>query len=93
MNSRRLAKLQRQLDSLRGQGGVNRRDVESLARALGRRRVQRGKEPTWDSVVFPESRSVTIPSHSGDLNRFTKDSILDQLEEDIERWEEEVSGD
>ena len=67
--------------------------MESLAKALGRKRVQRGKEQTWNSELFPQSHSVTIPSHSGDLNRFTKDSILDQLEEDIARWEEELGGD
>jgi hypothetical protein len=63
-------------------------ELAGLARSLGRRRSKRGKEPTYVSEPFLDLRPVSIPSHPGPLKRFTAVSILDQLEEDIFRWEE-----
>lgn len=64
------------------------RDLQSLAQKLGREKVQRGKHPMWESVVFPELRALSIPDHKGrDMPRGTKNSILDQLEEDLIAWE------
>ncbi len=93
MESKKLAKLRRQLDSLRQRGGIKSRELESLTKAMGRRRhPKRGKEPTWVSDTVPNSRPLSIPNHPGDLNRFVAGSILDQLEEDLDRLEE-IYGD
>jgi len=76
------------VESLRGRGGIKSSELEALARRLGRRRAKRGKEPTWISDELPDRRPVSIPNHPGDLNRFTARGILDQLEADLDRYEE-----
>jgi hypothetical protein len=87
MNSSKLDKLRQELDSLRKRGGIKSTELESLAKSLGRSKSDRGKEPTWISIQFPSLRPLSISHHStSDLNRFTARSILDQLEEDIEKW-------
>ncbi len=67
------------------------RALEKLAAQLGRKRVKRGKEPIWESAdfnLFP----LAIPHHGGkDLPPGTKNSVLNQLEDDILAWEEELS--
>jgi len=88
MTPAKLDKLRIEAESLRGKGGVSPEEVERLARALGRSREKRGKHPTWTSDVFPSLRPVSIPNHGRDLKRFTKDAILDQLEEDFEVWDD-----
>jgi hypothetical protein len=50
--------------------------------------VNRGKEPTYERSA-PGWFPLTIPSHPGDLKIGTASSILNQLEEDIERLEVE----
>jgi len=75
----RLAKLRRSVPSAK--------QLEGLATSLGRKRVKRGKEPTWESMAFPNLRPVSIPRHSF-LSRFTAGNILSQLEEDIFRYKE-----
>jgi hypothetical protein len=91
MTLKKLAKLRGELDAYRGNGcrGISPRDLESFARKLGRNRAKRGSEPNWVSEEFNDLRPVSIPHHSRDLSRFTAGSILDQLEEDIERHEAE----
>lgn len=66
--------------------------MEAIARSLGRKQHDRGKEPTWINEVFPDLRPVSIPHHASDLNRFTAQSILDQLEQDLKRLEESASS-
>ena len=61
--------------------------MERLAIQMGRRRHRRGKEPTWISDILPSARPLSIPSHPGDLNRFTARTILDVLESDLEAIE------
>lgn len=70
---------------------VNARALEGIAKQLGRREDNtRGKEPVWvnpELGVFP----LSIPRHGGrDIPVGTKNSILDQLEEDILAWEERL---
>jgi len=84
-------KLRQELASLRKKGGLESREVEDFARALGRRRHSRGKEPAWVSDV-PGLRPVSIPDHPGDLNRFTARGILNQLEEDLEMLDDDVTS-
>jgi hypothetical protein len=89
MNKVRLSRLRRKLQSLRGRpANIRTRELTSLASSLGRRRHSRGKEPTFVSDAFPGARPISIPSHPRALNRLTATNILDQLEEDIFRWEE-----
>jgi hypothetical protein len=89
MDRRKLDKLRKQVDELRKKGGIKSSELESLARALGRVPFKRGKEPTWVNKTFPDLRPLSIPHHgSKDLNRITVNLILDQLEQDIEKFEE-----
>jgi hypothetical protein len=89
MNPGRLNKIKQDIDGFRTRGGIKSAELESLAKRLGRVKSDRGKEPTWVNKQFPHLRPLSIPHHgSSDLNRFTARGILDQLEEDIEQWEE-----
>jgi hypothetical protein len=90
MTKKKLNRIRRKLDVLRaGAAGLRSHQLVQIAKSLGRRRSNRGKEPTYVSDPFPDLRPVSIPSHRGTLNRFTASSILDQLDEDVFRWEEE----
>jgi hypothetical protein len=84
----KIRKLRSEIETLRRKGGVKSGELESLARRLGRRRAKRGKEPTWINKELPERRPLSIPNHPGDLSRFTAGAILDQLEADLDRFEE-----
>ena len=87
MNQKRIAKLRKKLDELRGVGGVRSSELARFAIQVGRSRHPRGKEPTWVSDHLPDARPLSIPGH-GELNRFTARSILDQLEEDLDMMSE-----
>lgn len=64
-------------------------DMQRLAQALGRKSVNRGKEPMWENQYFPDLFVLAIPDHgSRDLSTGVKHSNLNQLEEDIRHWEE-----
>lgn len=89
MNRKKLIKIKQEVNGFRNRGGVKSSEIESLAKRLGRTKSDRGKEPTWINSQFPHLRPLSIPHHgSKDLNKYTAGSILDQLEEDIEQWEE-----
>jgi|SRR5579862_2023300 len=91
MDQKKLDKLKRELAQAR-RGQQKAADLESLAKRLGRVSVKRGKEPMWDSSVFPDLFVLSIPRHGGrDISIGTRNSILDQLEDDILRWEERLS--
>jgi hypothetical protein len=88
MNQRKLAKLRRDLERLRQRGGIKSRELESLAKRMGReRRPQQTGDPQW---VNKEAgwRPLSIPSHPGDMPRGTAGSVLNQLEDDLFRLEE-----
>lgn len=89
MSPTKTQRIRRQIESLRGHGGVKSAELEGLAEALGRARHPRGSEPAWVSKRFPWLRPLTIPHHSKEIKRYTAHSILDQLEEDLSAWEEE----
>jgi hypothetical protein len=63
--------------------------LERFAKKLGRvHGSPRGKEPTWINERFPGLRPLSIPRHGGkDLAVGTKNSILNQLEDDLNAWE------
>jgi hypothetical protein len=88
MKARGTRGLRRRIEALRQAGSVRPGELERLARSLGRTRVKRGKHSTWVRYLLPTARPVSIPNHSGDLNRFTARAILDQLEEDLSMLEE-----
>jgi len=87
MNPRKLRRCEQRLTKLR-RSVPSAKQLEGLATSLGRKRVKRGKEPTWESMAFSNLRPVSIPRHSSNLNKFTAGSILNQLEEDIFRYKE-----
>ena len=88
MHRRKLDKLKRELAQLR-RSPQKARALQSLAKRLGRKKVKRGKEPMWESTEFGDLFVLSIPDHGGrDLPPGTKNSILDQLEGDILRWDE-----
>src|SRR6185295_723863 len=84
----KIRKLRSQIEALRNKRWIKTAELESLAQRLGTKRAKRGKEPTWINEELPDRRPVSIPSHPGDVNRFTARSILDQLEADLDRYEE-----
>ena len=87
MNSTKLRKLKLELTRLR-RAQVTAANIESVARQLGRKKVNRGKEPMWESC-FPHLFVLAIPHHGGrDIPTGTKHSILNQLEEDVLAWDE-----
>jgi hypothetical protein len=86
MNRKRLESLVRKIAACR-QTQPKVKELISIAQALGRRKEKRGKEPTWVSP-FPELLPLSIPDHEGrDIPRGTKNSILNQLENDIMSWD------
>jgi hypothetical protein len=94
MDRKKLRRLKRRLDSLRGSPRKP-RQLEALAKAFGRKQVKRGKHPTWESEPFQQLPSLTIPHHgrSGDVSRITTESILDYLERfDLAAWEERLES-
>jgi hypothetical protein len=87
MTPRKLQKLKLQLASLR-RSQAKARDLESLASKLGRKKVKRGSEPTWESQVFTHLYPLSIPHHGGkDIPIGTRRSIIDHLQEDVFAWE------
>jgi hypothetical protein len=90
MDRRKLDRLRAELEGMRG---VPQKpgDVANLAERLGRRREDRGKEPTWVSDF--DIPNLSIPMHSGDLKKGTQKSILIQLEDDLIAWEERLAYD
>src|SRR5947208_1454082 len=91
MDRRKLEKLRAELEGMKGspQKGP---DIASLAGRLGRNRVNRGKEPTFESEF--DIPALTIPMHgSKDLKRGTQRNILMQLEDDLIAWEQKLDLD
>jgi hypothetical protein len=67
-------------------------DVANLAERLGRKRVNRGKEPTFESEF--DIPVLTIPMHgSRNLKRRTQKNIFIQLEDDFIEWERKFDHD
>ncbi len=87
MDDRKLGKLRGEVEALR-RAPQKASALERIAKKLGRELVKRGKEPMWENKEFDELRSLAIPHHGGkDLPPGTRNSILNQLEDDILAWE------
>jgi predicted RNA binding protein YcfA (HicA-like mRNA interferase family) len=93
MTRRKLAALKREVSACRNTQ-VKAKTLISLARRLGRKKENRGKEPTYVSLKFPDLPPLAIPAHGGkDLRLGTMRSIVSSLEDDIARWKEELRDD
>lgn len=91
MNRRRLENLRRKVEACR-RSQPKAEELETLATALGRKKANRGKEPTFANEVFPSLRPLSIPNHKGrDLPIGTKNSILNQLDDDLIAWDERLA--
>jgi len=91
MNRKKLNKLWRQIEGMRSTS-LKAIEIQRLAKQLGRERVKRGKEPTWESREFQGLRALSIPDHGGkDLSPGVKQSILNQLEDDLISWDERIT--
>lgn len=84
----------KKLDSIRLEAeGMRHRMVKSsemqaLAKQLGRRPVNRGKHPTWESEMFTGLRALSIPDHGRqDLSKTVRTCALKLLEQDITAWD------
>ena len=88
MDSRKLQKVGDELESLRGRSGnLKARDIIAVAKKLGRREgAKKGSHVAYVSDLLPNRRPVTIPVHAkpSNINRFTAEGILDELEQDYE---------
>jgi hypothetical protein len=83
VNGKKLERIVGKIDALRGRGGVNATEIWPILTALGRK--QKGK--VWKSIPFPNLYPITVHDHPKDLNRYTKDGILDDMEKDVMAWE------
>jgi hypothetical protein len=93
MTPEKLHKIKREIARLR-RTEAKARDLEKVARQLGRKLVKRGREPMWESTAFECLFVLSIPRHGGkDLAPGTRKSILDQLEDDVLAWEDVVDDD
>jgi hypothetical protein len=82
--------LERQLLSLQASPyGVRGSDLASLAKKLGRQKVNRGKEPTYERGPLVQGMlayPLTIPGHPGDLAVGTVKSIVNSLLSDVDEY-------
>ncbi len=89
MNKPKLRKLKKQLERMRNRSAsIRSEELASFAGQVGRVMDPRGKEPTYVSEALPNSRPLSIPAHSGTMKRYTAESILDALEQDLLAYEE-----
>lgn len=95
MTPKHLAKIKKTLLAMqRNPRGHKSVEFEGLARALGRQRDNRGKEPTYMRRENPElARPVSIPSHHFDVTVGTATSIISALLDDVSVWEAYLRGD
>jgi hypothetical protein len=86
----------KRLDQIKQQIAAARRrsnsfsDLAAIAQALGRKRAKgaqaRGKEPAFISTLL-NVPPITIPYHGRDIKPGTAKNILNQLEEDVLRFD------
>lgn len=83
MDRKKLDRIKRSIEQAR-RSPQKARGLESIAKQLGREKVNRGKEPTWESPL-PGRPPLSIPHHGGgrDIPIGTRNSILDFLEDDV----------
>jgi hypothetical protein len=94
MTPKHLAKIKRILQEMqRSPQGRQALEFEGLARALGRERESRGKEPTWLRGANPRlARPLSIPVHSASVKAGTARSVIRALLDDVAEWERYLDG-
>jgi hypothetical protein len=88
MNRNRLRKIEREVLELNHSPRGKKAEVFiRIALKLGRVRVNRGKEPTYERNADPVFRfPLTIPNHPGDIKIGTARKIIDALLNDVDEW-------
>lgn len=88
MNRKKLVDLKSDLMRMRANfAPIESRLLEKYARAVGRERDPRGKEPNWVRKIDPElTPPLSIPNHAKPLKAGTARSIIDQLISDVDEW-------
>jgi hypothetical protein len=88
MDSKRIRKLRTRIAKLRAKGNnIRTKELKSLATAVGRSVLNQGKHLTFGggpAGTFP----ISIPDHSGTMNRFVAGNVLDCFEHDLDLIEE-----
>lgn len=94
MDKKKLAKIRRELVEIRkSPQGRAASVLEDLARKVGRKKVDRGKEPTWTRERDPAlSPPLSIPHHSTDLSIGVCRSIVITLLDDCDDWEQHLNS-
>lgn len=97
MTPNKLEKIKREIAAARRRVNTY-RDLASIAISLERRLAKgaevRGKGPAFISTAFPNANPITIPNHAGKtIKKGTAHSILNQLDEDVSRFEEQFDND
>ena len=65
--------------------------LQTYAAKLGRKKKDRGKEPTWVREDNPKfTFPLSIPDHSEPLKKRTARSIIDSLLSDCDQWLQEL---
>jgi hypothetical protein len=94
MTRKKLDKIKLELAALR-QGRHKALAFQRAAKRLGRKEnTKRGKEPMWESDVFPDLFPLAIPDHGGgrDISPGVQRTLLDLMDEDVVRWEEALNN-
>ena len=92
MNRKRIRDLRRRIHQYRlAKANVSYRQLRSLARAVGRVPVKRGKHPTYE-MEGGNRPPLPIPSHPRAMSPITVENILDTLETDLDYEEEMADG-
>jgi hypothetical protein len=92
MTKSRVAKLLQEWEALRGQAGSLRsREIAAFAQKLGRKRHNRGKEPTYVSTLLEWRHPISIPNHPGDMGKGLAIKILNDLRDDLDELREIAS--
>lgn len=89
LSLKQVKKLRQDLQQLRkAPYGRKAKELENFAKAVGRSKSKRGKEPTWIREDNPElTPPLSIPNHAADMKVGTFLSIVDQLISDCDDWE------
>jgi uracil-DNA glycosylase len=87
MTPDKLSRIKLKIERLRDKGDIKPIELERIARMVGRIPCARGREPTWVNMDRREWRPLSIPHHSK-LNKNTARSILDMLEDDLDKLSE-----
>jgi hypothetical protein len=88
MTLKRVGQLRGRVEDLRRARDVKSREMVRLAKAIGRKpHNSTGKEPTYIHSELGNRRPLSIPNHPT-LAPGTKNNILDDLEGDLDAYEE-----